>query len=322
MRKKKVFIGAAAVFLAAAMAAAGTLSLLKMRSMYQSVQNNVNKSRKEVLDSVLTLENTVNALEAQMKLAAPDLYQQTPLRYDWVKEDLLIAHALGGVTLDGYSYEYTNSQEAFRENYDKGIRVFEADFQLTTDGGLVCVHDWDRYDGPLSFADFQQGSFYDGRITQLTGADLIDLMIRYPDIYVVTDTKYTDVNSVRLEFSQLLYLAEERGERQVLDRLIVQVYNQGMYDVVYEIYPWKSVIYTLYQSPDDFESVLQFCIQRGIRAVTMSYGSASQDYVSRLHEAGIHTFAFTVNDMDQVNQGREIGITGYYTDTLSPEDMG
>ena len=50
-----------------------------------------------------------------------------------------IAHAMGGI--DGYAY--SNSMEAFEENYAKGHRLFEVDLHFTSDGKLVLWHSWD-----------------------------------------------------------------------------------------------------------------------------------------------------------------------------------
>lgn len=323
MKSRKIKLAILAI-LAVAVLAAGGFMLLKLRNMYQSVQSNVNRTRQELSDSILSLENTVNAMDAQIKLANPGVNEKHPLNYDWIQNNPLIAHALGGVTLDGYVCDYTNSREAFQENYAKGIRVFEVDLMLSSDGGLVAVHDWNRYgsDGPLSFVDFKQGSYYDGQITQMTGADIVDLLIQYPDIYLVTDSKYTDVNAYRLEFSQLVYLAKERKSLDVLDRIIVQIYNQGMYDMLYEIYPWNSVIYTTYQSSDDFDETLEFCKNRNIQVITMTYGSASEASIALLKEAGITAYVHTVNDLSEVEYGRSIGIGGFYTDSLSPDEIG
>lgn len=44
-----------------------------------------------------------------------------------------IAHAMGGI--DGEAY--TNSMEAFKENYARGHRLFEVDLHFTSDGKLV-----------------------------------------------------------------------------------------------------------------------------------------------------------------------------------------
>lgn len=322
MQKRVMKILGAAI-LVAAVVGAGLLALLKLQGMYQGIHGNINRTRTEMADSVASLSARVNALEAQVRLAAPDMYQNTELRYDWTKDNLLIAHALGGLTLDGFEYEYTNSKEAFLANYEKGIRVFEVDLLLSSDGGLVAVHNWKRYgtEEPLSFGEFQQGSFYDGRITQMTGADLVDLLMEYPDIYLVTDTKYTDVNSYRLQFSQLVYLAQQKDALDVLDRVIVQIYHQGMYDTVYEIYPWKSVIYTLYQSADSMEDVVKFCTERGIQVVTMGYAGVTAEVVALLKEAGITTYSYTVNDPEEARRELDLGVGGFYTDSMSPLDF-
>ena len=49
-----------------------------------------------------------------------------------------VAHAMGGI--DGRLY--TNTREAFLQNYSRGFRVFELDLAMTTDSALVLAHDW------------------------------------------------------------------------------------------------------------------------------------------------------------------------------------
>jgi glycerophosphoryl diester phosphodiesterase len=54
---------------------------------------------------------------------------------------LVIAHAGGAI--DGNTY--TNSREAVEENYTLGTRIFELDFQQTSDGHWVVTHDWESW---------------------------------------------------------------------------------------------------------------------------------------------------------------------------------
>ena len=51
-----------------------------------------------------------------------------------------IAHA--GGQFNGATY--TNSLEALDQNYEAGFRAFEIDLSFTSDGELVCLHDWGR----------------------------------------------------------------------------------------------------------------------------------------------------------------------------------
>lgn len=38
---------------------------------------------------------------------------------------------------------YTNSLEALQSNLAAGHRIFEVDLAITSDGKVVCLHDWD-----------------------------------------------------------------------------------------------------------------------------------------------------------------------------------
>ena len=51
---------------------------------------------------------------------------------------LRIAHAGGGLG----KRTYTNSYEALDSNTKNGFKYFELDFTFTSDGRLVCIHDW------------------------------------------------------------------------------------------------------------------------------------------------------------------------------------
>ena len=106
-----------------------------------------------------------------------------------------IAHACGNI--NGYSC--TNSKEAFESSLKKGIRFIEVDLNLTTDGVLVCTHDWEtfrnqtmpRIKGLESSAAMDYGSFKSNKIfKELTPLSIYDIYVffsKYPDFYLVTD---------------------------------------------------------------------------------------------------------------------------------------
>ncbi|MGE7795268.1 glycerophosphodiester phosphodiesterase family protein [Lysinibacillus fusiformis] len=108
----------------------------------------------------------------------------------------LIAHAFGAV--DGK--DYTNSFEAFEQNYKKGYRVFEVDFLLTSDNRLIARHDW-SYDRALLFKqnpphnlgtpwDYESvmnQKIYDA-YSPVDVALVIEIMEKHPDVYIVTDS--------------------------------------------------------------------------------------------------------------------------------------
>lgn len=244
--------------------------------------------------------------------------------YSWMEQTPpLIAHAMGG--MDGNTY--TNCLEAFEYNYDLGHRVFEVDFGLTDpDGTLVAVHDekiWRQMaripsKEPFTYDVFLQYPLLQS-YTPLDGRDIIDLMEEYPDIYIVTDTKYTDYDRVSKAFSQLVSYANSI-DPAILDRLIPQIYHEEMLLWLMDIHPFKSVIYTLYQTSWTPESVYEFCVESGVRFITMEQTRVKQETTELWSELGIQIAAHTCNSDEQIKALFDSGIDMIYTDFALPED--
>lgn len=248
------------------------------------------------------------------------------LKYDWVKEHY-ISHAFGAIG----DKTYTNTLEAFNENYDKGARLFEVDFSLSADGVLICRHDWSRLtygragEGyaayeinnlPKTWEDISSSS---NDFTMLSFDDVCELLEKYEDIYIITDTK--DINSVAIDYV-FRYMVEHAKDinEDILKRIVVQVYNEEMYWQIMSIYPFESIIYTLYQTTASEDEVVEFVKETGIKVVTMFPERAAKSTVDRLHELGCMVYVHTINDVEQIEQLAKRGIYGYYTDFLTKQN--
>ena len=106
-----------------------------------------------------------------------------------------IAHAMGG--LDGK--DYLNSIDGFYPAYQKGYRVFEMDILLTKDNVAIGKHQWGRKlsdptskkGDPVSYRKFKNTKIY-GKYTPTSFLDVLNLMEKYPDFYLMTDSKSTE----------------------------------------------------------------------------------------------------------------------------------
>lgn len=160
-----------------------------------------------------------------------------------------IGHSFGEI--DGHSY--TGSLEAFRYNYEKGLRVFEVDMEITSDDKVVLRHDWNQkiQEGISSADPPTQERFLSipilGEYTPLSFEELCSIMMEYPDIWIVTDTKYKDPKMVNKQFAIIKETALKADALNVFDRFIVQLYSEEMYETVEAIYPFESYIFTMYQ---------------------------------------------------------------------------
>ena len=251
--------------------------------------------------------------------------------YSWVNQGPYVAHALGGINQDSY----TNSLDAFYYNYQLGYRLFEADFSFTDDGHLVLAHDADLWRRHASFpsasidpetAAFTYNNFMSsliqGKYRPVDLSQFLTLMQAYPDFYLITDTKNTDETLVRQQFEYFVAAAEQI-DSSLLDRFIIQIYSPEMLDLTMSIYPWKSVILTLYQYPDwTPQNIIEFTQSTGVKVITMWDYWVTPEIAESWRSAGITIAAHTVNDLTFAETLFNLDVELIYTDFLlaTPSD--
>ncbi|MDR1559781.1 MAG: hypothetical protein LBS84_08830 [Clostridiales bacterium] len=229
----------------------------------------------------------------------------------------LVAHAGGNV--DGV--QGTNTIEAVEYNYSIGHRVFELDFNLTSDDVLVGVHDWGAENIAPAWAEFSSGKIQ-GKYTPTSYEQFIRFLSQHSDTYMVTDTKSYDLTDERIAKQfQIMYDTAERVDPAVLERVIVQVYNQNMYHVINKIYKYPNILYTLYATPDTEDQVVEFVKTEGIPVVVMPPERANQPFLDRLLALSARVYLHTLNDYNEVMEWRAKGVWSVYTDSLSPGDF-
>ena len=241
--------------------------------------------------------------------------------------DLLIAHAGGGIE----EVDYTNSIEAFENSYQKGIRTMEIDFQITSDDRMVCLHYWETqinsdYEAGYVYSEeeFMNIQIFDS-YTPMSLETLFELMRKYEDTWIITDSKHPDGAAVQKDFQILVDTARETDSLDLLDRFVVQIYNYEMYDLVDNIYPFPSYILTLYMlgSPDNgrIMEYCRFCKSKGVNAITMWDNWVTPQVMSVAETYGMDIYVHTVNKIDDLKQLRDIGVKGFYTDYIFPENL-
>ena len=243
-------------------------------------------------------------------------------------EERIIAHGMGSIA----GRATLNCLEGFQEQYRRGVRVFEVDLRLTADQQVVLRHDWRAgWQAGVSETNIPTlEQFLDkpllARFTPLSFKDLLALMEQYPDICVVTDTKFTDAEIVTLQFEAMLRDGAELGMSYLFDRMIIQVYDPLMFRVVDGVHHFRHYIYTLYTdgftpTEDGFREKAAFCAENGIMGITMWDYWWREAYAPIAAETGLKVCVHTVNDPDQARSLLAEGVSAVYTDELTPGSL-
>lgn len=235
-----------------------------------------------------------------------------------------VTHAMGSI--DGH--DYTNSLEAFEKNYAKGQRVFEVDFELTSDGKVVCKHDWNDWNEwpEIPIETEYLSSKILGEYTPLSLKECLLLLAEYEDIWLMTDSKYIETEQIEIEFQAVMDVINEHDISKVLDRLIIQVYDENMYDQIKAVYDFPQIVFTMYKlewegESDEFERYCRLLKRNDIKYVTMSRGYVSKELIEIADRYGLRVYAHTVNDVETAKEILQKGVHGIYTDEILIEQL-
>lgn len=240
-----------------------------------------------------------------------------------------VVHALGG--MEGKNY--LNSKEGFQYYYQKGCRLFEVDLTRTSDDVWVCRHNWKepmgQWEGEnsrtLTEEEFLSSPIY-GRYTPMSLKDLFQLLKGYPDAYVLLDCKRYSVRNYQKtveDYAEYREIAREAGAEEVLDRLIPEIYNEGMYSGIALVHRFPGYLYSLWQeyTLQEIEHIASFCQEKGISAVTVYEQYWTEEIQKIFTDKQILVYVYTVNSQTEADRYRKAGVAGVCTDVLLERDQ-
>ena len=253
---------------------------------------------------------------------------------NWLGKNQIVAHAGGGVEQDGEVTFYTNSLEALKQNYSKGIRVFELDFYLTSDKKLAVVHDWEQFgyeNGiPLSSEEWKNFKTFgkpktDSRFTTMLIGDVLDQMVINKDMVIVTDTKSSEISEIDMliQFSEIIEEAKKRDPK-LLNRIIPQIYNEDMLEKINSIYRFETVIYTAYAAPYSANDIIQFSANhKEVKVVTFPKDDPrfTDEMIELIKNNNLLAYTHSIQSTDELRELKMRGVDGFYSGVLMPEQI-
>jgi glycerophosphoryl diester phosphodiesterase len=269
-----------------------------------------------------------------------DLSDYEPLEDEedaWYLKYHFISHAGGGIA----GKTYTNSIQAWELSYENGNRVFDADLAFTTDGVLVLRHSWDdnleqgvAMKDSDSFTDkngmpremaSQEQMDYDTFISTkiyykydpMSCEDMLKFMASHTDLYIAADMKDDIVQS----YQYLVDTAEKLNVEEVLDRIIVNIYDYDTYEPIMEIYDFKNVTARQHPiSPDNYYELVQFCITHNVHVINISSYYINEEDAKLFREYGIHCYVAISDYISDMQNYYKMGVDGAVTNWLYESD--
>jgi len=227
-----------------------------------------------------------------------------------------VAHAGGGYN----GATYTNSIDALNHNKDD-YELFEIDFSWTSDGHLVCLHDWGNSfkrsfglepQGKVTKSVFEELVRTKARVKNCTLSTLVDWLKKNDKARIVTDVKEMNVEALH-EIARIY--------PDLQDRFVPQVYTPSEYLVAREL-GYDDVIWTLYNFKGRDNVVLGWLKSMDLYGLTMPISRAERGLGKRAKDkTGVLSWVHTINSQKQYNKLSKSGIASIYTDRLPCTNM-
>lgn len=221
-----------------------------------------------------------------------------------IKPPVLIAHSGGQI----YGYRLTNSKEALDRAYENDFRHIELDFEITSDGEYVLLHDWESMaermlgkSGVLTKEEFLSSKVFRD-LTLLDFDGLLNWLKKHNDCYIITDVKCDNI-----PFIEKIASLEE-----LKNNFIVQTYSYEEYDYAKKM-GLENVILTLYRLLPVEAEVIQFAKDKKPWAITLPELYATESLLKALKDNNIPTYMHTVNELYLYEKYRGLGLYGIYT---------
>ena len=200
-----------------------------------------------------------------------------------------------------------NTLLAYLLAFELGAHMFELDVQETTDGHLVCIHDYE-----IDRTTNGQGAVSDMTLTELKSFDAgsgekIPLLSEALDmargrIKVNIELKVLDVEARVLELIRT---------RKMQHEVVISSFFHDTLSVVRELDTSIPTAALISEEHADFVSLVQ---NLKANAINPHYDLVTPEFIESAHGNGIGVYAWTVNHQDTMLDMIRFGVDGIITD--------
>jgi len=249
--------------------------------------------------------------------------QEKPVNnMDTKNKPIIIAHR-GGAKLAP-----ENTIAAFKNAINIGVDMIEIDVHLSKDSEVIVIHD-DALDrttnGKGAIKDltleeikkYDAGSWFNTTFKNEKVSTLAEVLNSINgQAKLLIEIKSGDEKYPGLEKK----VVEAIKEKNALDWVVVQSFNENSILRIKEMYPELSTYYLMGNSFNEFYDDLEKkmasneSFEKRFNGVAPRHSLLDADKVKLLHKAGFGVYTYTVNDSEDIQKVIEIGVDGIITD--------
>ncbi|MEE9352852.1 MAG: glycerophosphodiester phosphodiesterase family protein [Candidatus Thorarchaeota archaeon] len=218
-----------------------------------------------------------------------------------MRAKLVIAHR----GASGYAPE--NTLKAFRTAWEMSADMVELDVQETSDGHLVCIHDFELprttngegYVGELTYREIKELDAGQGERVPLL-SEVLDFAVGR--IGVNIEVKALNVEKLILDLVT---------ERELLDSVMFSSFMHNTVRVIKNLNADARTAIILSEPRDD---AVRYALDFGANAINPPFETLTPELVKDAHEANLEVFPYTMNDASSMRKLLSIGVDGLITD--------
>jgi hypothetical protein len=139
------------------------------------------------------------------------------------------------------------------------------------------------------------------------------------DMYVDLDTK----NRAPSIWVPYLLKESEKYDSDILNRIIIEFYNETNYALIDSIHHFSNYMYSVYLTDyftdEDRKGINDFCIKNSISLVVYPSNSLNEEFINICRRNNLYVIAYSglADDINGFNALKDMGVVGIQTDWVT-----
>ena len=196
-----------------------------------------------------------------------------------------------------------NTLLSYQSAFEFGADMIELDAHETSDGHIVCIHDY----------EVDRTTDGSGYIAEMSLKEIQDLDAgqgqKIPLLSEVLDFAYGKIKVKVLDIEKRI--ATLVKEKRMMNNVIVSSFLHGTLQVMHEI---DANIKTAVLFKKPLSNPIEYASELGAIALNPLYTIVSSELIKQAHDNEIRIFPWTINDSDTMIHFKKQGVDGIITD--------